>query len=104
MIGNLAVARLLSLSAEQEINVPDSAEGPLEIASVREFAGALRRCVGRLEEKERSVIEDHYFGNLSLKEAGERLGLSKSWTSRIHARALQKLGRLCSQAGLGPSL
>jgi DNA-directed RNA polymerase specialized sigma subunit len=30
----------------------------------------------------------YYFQNKTLEEAGQKLGLSKSWTSRLHARAL----------------
>ena len=33
----------------------------------------------------------YYFQNRTLEEAGERLGLSKSWTSRLHVRALEAL-------------
>ena len=33
----------------------------------------------------------YYFQNKTLEEAGAELGLSKSWTSRLHARALELL-------------
>jgi RNA polymerase sigma factor for flagellar operon FliA len=98
----LVAARLLSLQADQDLDPPDSASGPLEITSVHELAALMRRCVGRLENRERSVIEDHYFHGLSLKDAGARLGLSKSWTSRIHARALKKLLAMCGELGIQP--
>ena len=33
----------------------------------------------------------YYFQNKTLEDAGTDLGLSKSWTSRLHARALELL-------------
>jgi DNA-directed RNA polymerase specialized sigma subunit len=31
---------------------------------------------------------------MSVQAVGEKLGLSKSWTSRLHARVIEKLHRL----------
>jgi DNA-directed RNA polymerase specialized sigma subunit len=36
----------------------------------------------------------YYYKDRSLQEVGETLGLSKSWTSRLHARVLEKLQRI----------
>jgi RNA polymerase sigma factor for flagellar operon FliA len=51
----------------------------------------VRQVLPRLPEKERHFIEKHYFEGKSLLEAGSELGLSKSWASRLHARALELL-------------
>ncbi len=102
-IENLAMVRLLSFEGEGEIDLPDPSEGPLEITGVRELAALVRGCVSRLDPKERSVIEDYYFRDLTLEEAGAKLGLSKSWTSRLHARALGRLLRMCEECGLTPA-
>jgi RNA polymerase sigma factor for flagellar operon FliA len=99
-IEGLAMVRLLSLPGEGEIDLPDTSDGPLEITGIRELAALVQGCVARLDEKERSVIEDYYFRDLTLEEAGAKLGLSKSWTSRLHARALGKLLRMCEKCGL----
>jgi RNA polymerase sigma factor for flagellar operon FliA len=52
----------------------------------------LREMVATLPEKERIIIEQHYFHDLSLVEiAHKHAGLSKSWVSRLHDRALSML-------------
>ena len=44
-----------------------------------------------LDPAGRTMIERHYFAGESLQDIGRALGISKSWASRIHARALARL-------------
>jgi len=44
-------------------------------------------------EAEREMIRLHYFEDLSLEEIGSRLGLHKSWVSRVMARTVAMLGQ-----------
>lgn len=60
---------------------------------------SLRRAIGTLEERERRLLELHYYQGLSLAEAGSRVGASRSWASRLHSKAINSL----TQA-LGPTL
>jgi RNA polymerase sigma factor for flagellar operon FliA len=57
----------------------------------------LKLTIQLLEDRERITLENYYFKNKSFAEIGEMLGLSESWVSRIHRRALsqvrQKLGK-----------
>jgi len=39
----------------------------------------------------------YYFQSKTLEEIGDKLGLSKSWTSRLHARALALLFKRIKQ-------
>ena len=39
------------------------------------------------------LIRGAYFEGLTLKEAGERIGISKAWASRLHAKTLGQLAR-----------
>jgi RNA polymerase sigma factor for flagellar operon FliA len=58
----------------------------------REQSAILRRCLDELPEKERMVLIAHYYHELSLVQTAEEIvGLSKSWTSRVHANALTLL-------------
>jgi RNA polymerase sigma factor for flagellar operon FliA len=66
---------------------------PEERASRAEVSGAVRAAVGRLPESEKRLVERHYFGDATLEEAARSLGLSKSWGSRLHARAIEALTR-----------
>ena len=75
-------------------------------AGRRGLARRMRRVLRTLPDKERQLIELYYFGDQTLEQVGARLGLSKSWASRLHARAM---ALLCARAfgaaspGRGPS-
>lgn len=100
MAATLVTARMLSLDATP-ISVPDTSKGPAEIREAGQLASLIRSCVHKLDEKEQSVVTDYYFHHLTLEEAGAKLGLSKSWTCRVHARALKRLQQLALELGLG---
>lgn len=51
----------------------------------------IRRVLQTLPEKERRLIDLYYFGDQTLEQVGASLGLSKSWASRLHARAVALL-------------
>jgi RNA polymerase sigma factor for flagellar operon FliA len=51
----------------------------------------VRSAVAALPAKERRLLELYYFADRSLEDAGKQLGLSKSWASRLHARAVRRL-------------
>jgi RNA polymerase sigma factor for flagellar operon FliA len=51
----------------------------------------LRAAIDRLPEKEQALMKKHYWEGKNLLEAGAELGISKSWASRLHAQAVEKL-------------
>ncbi len=51
----------------------------------------IKRGLGKLPDKERTLLEAVYFDGVTIEQAGERLGLSKSWASRLHAKALDRM-------------
>jgi RNA polymerase sigma factor for flagellar operon FliA len=53
-----------------------------------------RRALDKLPEKERRLLQLHYFEDRNLEVAGVELGLSKSWASRLHARAVDRLRKV----------
>jgi RNA polymerase sigma factor for flagellar operon FliA len=67
----------------------------------------LRTSLAQLPETNRRVLELCYFEGLTLEETGRKLGLSKSWVCRLHAKSLellrQRLLRLTT-LGTGPTL
>jgi RNA polymerase sigma factor for flagellar operon FliA len=66
---------------------------PEEIASAAETAARLRAVVAGLPERERALVERHYFGDETIDAAAAAIGLSKSWGSRLHARAIEAIAR-----------
>lgn len=55
----------------------------------REAASYIRTVVKELPERERTMLEQVYFDGKTIEQAGQSMGLSKSWASRLHARALK---------------
>ena len=51
----------------------------------------LRKALDKLPEKERELVKKHYWEGKNLLEAGAELGISKSWASRLHAQAVDRL-------------
>ena len=49
------------------------------------------RRIEKLPEKERQLLQGYYFQGKTLEEAGAEIGQSKSWASRLHARAIERL-------------
>ncbi len=85
----------LASDGDEETNPVNSAEDPMQAAPAiliyREAGEKLRAMVEQLPESERRLINYVYFDGLNLQEAGIRLGFSKSWASRLHAKILERL-------------
>lgn len=52
---------------------------------------AVEAALKELPEKERRLLQLYYFEDRPLEEVGKIMGLSKSWSSRLHARAIEML-------------
>ena len=70
-----------------------SVAGAPELAMSHEMADKLHHLIDALPSEPRHLIRSVYFEGLTLQEAGNRLNISKSWASRLHARTLQRLAR-----------
>ena len=66
----------------------------------REMRERLAEALNRLPAKNRQVLEDYYFRDQTLESIGERLGLSKSWVSRLHAKSLDMVRAVLEQSGV----
>lgn len=72
-----------------ETSAPDELEVQLD---KKRNAEKIRQVVATLPEKERTIIEQYYFHDRKLTDvAAQYAGLSKSWVSRLHDRALSLL-------------
>lgn len=78
--------------ASPEANIADpEAEQPEDNLMNRELVEKLHEFLGDLPEDGRKLIHAAYFEGLTLTEAGKRLGISKAWASRLHAKTLGQL-------------
>lgn len=94
-VKNLAAGVVASyfLSSEKPASEAhlQSPEAPLDSLLKQEQQKEIRQALKNLPEKNRKVLEAYYFEDLTLEEIGKRLGLSKSWVSRMHAKGLEML-------------
>jgi RNA polymerase sigma factor FliA len=92
LIDNLIPAYLLSLESEEAKSVPDpnstSAQEELESA---ELVRLVREIVTELPEQERELLEAIYYKQISMTELANTKGITKSWVSRLHARAVSRI-------------
>ena len=66
----------------------------------RELEEQLHRLIDALPDEQRSLIRLTYFDGLTLQDAAQKLGMSKSWASRLHGKCLQSLAHSLRQIGL----
>jgi RNA polymerase sigma factor for flagellar operon FliA len=87
-LAGVAAIFVTSLDARDE---GGNAPAPQTQLERRERGRTIKRAVESLPDKERRLVELYYYEDRSLEEAGAALGLSKSWASRLHARAIRLL-------------
>ncbi|MBI4412432.1 MAG: sigma-70 family RNA polymerase sigma factor [Deltaproteobacteria bacterium] len=98
-VNSLASMYVMSLDNMEDFEVEDKAarrdiEHKAEFQKVKE---KMRDAIEILPDKERKLVKMYYFQNKTLEEIGAKMSLSKSWTSRLHARALELLFKKLTQ-------
>lgn len=92
-LGSVAAIFVTTLEGQKEAG--DTAAGttpaPQLTMERQERESAIEAALATLPEKERRLLQLYYFEDRSLEEAGKIMGLSKSWSSRLHARAIDLL-------------
>ncbi|MBW2457264.1 MAG: sigma-70 family RNA polymerase sigma factor [Deltaproteobacteria bacterium] len=84
----------LVASTEGMMARADSSTEPEKRTLSRALAQQLRGAVAALaDERQRALIERHYFGDEPFDAIATTLGISKSWASRLHAQAIRALAR-----------
>ncbi|MCB0335520.1 MAG: sigma-70 family RNA polymerase sigma factor [Bdellovibrionales bacterium] len=90
--GALAYRYSIEEVLEEVSQVEDENLNPEGALIRRNQSQQLLRALEVLDEKERDIIHAYYYrGKTFVQISEEENGLSKSWISRLHARALQKL-------------
>jgi RNA polymerase sigma factor for flagellar operon FliA len=90
VLSGVATVHITSMEAARD--APDERfQAPDQAALEAEGRARVRAALATLPDKERQLMELYYFADMKLEEAGKKLGLSKSWASRLHARAVNHL-------------
>src|SRR5947208_4196062 len=64
---------------------------PLGTLLTRERVAIVAQAIGRLPERERTVVTLYYHEELTMKEVGGVLGLTESRVSQLHSQAMLRL-------------
>lgn len=90
-LGAIRTVHTVSMELVHEDGMAADAPNIDEVLVRQRQTEALRQAMARLPERERELMTRHYVGGQSLLDAGAALGMSKSWASRMHARAVDEL-------------
>jgi RNA polymerase sigma factor for flagellar operon FliA len=90
ILSEVAAVHITSLDAAARI-ADESLPAPDAIIDTGRLGVRLRSAIQQLPARERELMDLYYYGGKNLEEAGESMGLSKSWACRLHARAIQLL-------------
>jgi RNA polymerase sigma factor FliA len=103
--GTLAVVYLAthreSDDETDEVGLEDqSTPSPPNAVMSQEAKSELHRLIDELPDDAKSLIQGVYFDGLTLQDAGRRLGVSKAWASRLHAKTIEQLARSLKRLGM----
>jgi RNA polymerase sigma factor FliA len=100
----LAVVYLVSYGSanaeKREADFVDPAALPSQTVMDEELVKQLHTQIDTLPAEESKFIRALYFEGQTLQQAGEQLGISKSWASRLHHKVLQRLARSLGSVGM----
>jgi RNA polymerase sigma factor for flagellar operon FliA len=83
----------------RESSLEDPRATPSGLIAGREILEKLTELVNSLPAPESRLIRTIYFEGATLQEAAIRIGISKSWASRMHAKILEQLARSLRKIG-----
>jgi RNA polymerase sigma factor for flagellar operon FliA len=70
-----------------------TADSPEEAVSRAELLAVVQNAITDLPEEEAVLVRRHYLEGERFDHVAKSLGLSKSWASRLHTRAMQRLSK-----------
>jgi RNA polymerase sigma factor FliA len=89
LLGEMAVTCTLTEIAEE--TRPEVPPDPESVATSIERRRRLDEALDTMPEREGTLLRAVYFQQQTIEQAGAAMGLSKSWASRLHARAVTSL-------------
>lgn len=88
----------------EEITVMDIIPDKSALADTKVLVGEVREILrvtmGQLKPRTRRAMELYYFGELTMKQVGEEMGINESRVSQIHAAGLAKCREIFAARGL----
>lgn len=95
----LAKADSVDPSLLPAVLVPSEPMSPDRLYEQSEVRDRMRVALGRLPVRERKILNLYYFGDVTMKQIGDEIGVNESRVSQLHARAIDRLRKLLAQDG-----
>jgi RNA polymerase sigma factor for flagellar operon FliA len=100
LIDSLIPVYLLSLDSDKVPDLVDQHAMNMEKIEQRELVRFVMQCVSQLSEDEQELINAIYFKHISMTLLAQQMGITKSWISRLHARAVKHLRDALAERGI----
>jgi RNA polymerase sigma factor FliA len=92
----LANLEALDASTLPAVLVPSEPISPDRLFEQNQTRDRVRCALAQLPMRERRILSLYYFGEATMKQIGQQIGVNESRVSQLHARAIQRLRRLMS--------
>ena len=100
LIDNLIPIYFLSLDAEGTREIKDETAFTPADYERKELLSLVRSVLDELEPEESELLEKIYYKHLSMTDLAAQMGVTKSWVSRLHARAIKHLQKALVKRGI----
>jgi RNA polymerase sigma factor for flagellar operon FliA len=90
----MANVETLDSSTLPAVLVPSEPIAPDRLFEQNQTRGRIRMAMASLPPRERRILALYYFGEATMKQIGQQIGVNESRVSQLHARAIQRLRRL----------
>jgi RNA polymerase sigma factor for flagellar operon FliA len=101
-VRSLAAIFAAGSDALDRLEIRDDNLSPEERMELSQLQARVRAAVNGLPENERKLLIAYYYEGKTLEEAGASIGQSKSWASRLHARAIERIKDFLAEEGATP--
>ena len=100
LIDNLIPIYFLSIDAEGAREVKDESAFTSADYEREELLSLIRAVLDELEPEESEMLGKIYYKHLSMTDLAAQMGVTKSWVSRLHARAIKHLQAALMKRGI----
>ena len=83
--------------------VPSEPPSPDRLYEQGQVRDRVRKALAQLPARERRIVGLYYFGEATMKQIGDAIGVNESRVSQLHARAIQRLQRLLAGTENAPA-
>lgn len=100
LIDTLLPIYFLSIDADDAKEVEDKKAFTSADFETRDILERIRKILDEIEPDEADLLRKLYFKNTLMKDLAIEMGVTKSWVSRLHARAIRHLQAALRERGI----